>query len=370
MLNRRWERLKRSFGRRLRGKPIFRNAGLADWYHRQRAQQWMNFGLVAVTGAGADCEATLRGITDPEIPIHVLRNIYIAGYPACMCRMLTPPFGIVKEAVDYKQAQYGMIKRFLRHDLRASRAKPLGDVMCLALYYSQNYYHWLIDYLPMALLAEEVGFTGTYLVPQAPFVRRSLELLGIGGARVVEHNIGDFWRAERLFVSRFFGYELQFARPKLLAGLRAALLAALPKPEGMKRLYISRNRPGVARDIVNEAELKPLLERFGFTEYFCEDHSIADQLAAFAGAEAVIGSDGAGLANALVMPEGALLVALFSPLRFKFGGTLVQARIAKLKYYTVMADQPPEEKNIPYPHGDPVMAYLELIESTLERELT
>jgi capsular polysaccharide biosynthesis protein len=245
--------------------------------------------------------------------------------------------------------------------------------MCLALYMTHNYYHWLIDNLPKVLLTEEAGFTGTYLVPPLPYARQSLELLGISGSRIVEHNIEDFWRAERLFISKPLDYELQFARPHLLARLRAALLAALPKPGLGGRLYVSRNRKGVARDIINEAELKALLGRFGFTEFFCEDHPVAAQLAAFAGAGAAIGSEGAGFANALVMPKGALLLALSSPLRTYCSiAALVPARLNAIRYYTVFAQTPlpfDHAYDGGYPYGDRVVADLEMIKTTLEREL-
>jgi capsular polysaccharide biosynthesis protein len=341
-----------------------------DWYRRLRARQLVKTGRVAVIAAAQDCEVTLRGTVDPDFPVHVLRGGFIGDFPAIMSRTLKLPYGIVEESVDYHEqhSKRSMTRHFLRGDLRAAHARPLEDVMCLAVNRSHNnYYHWLIDTLPKALLAEDVGFTGIYLVPPQPYARQSLELLGISGDRIVEHHSNDLWKAERLFVSTPFDYDLQFRSPKLLAHLRAALLAALPKPHGRRRLYISRNRPGVSRDIVNEAELKALLGRFGFTEYFNEDHSIAAQLADFAAAEAVIGSEGSNFANVLTMPEGALLVALGSPLRFNSIGTLVPVRISRLRYYLAIPNT--SLHGINYPHGDRVEAYLEFIESTLEREL-
>jgi capsular polysaccharide biosynthesis protein len=341
-----------------------------DWYRRQRAQQLMNFGRVAVIPAEKDAELTLRGTTDPEFPIHVMRDIYVAGLPAGMCRTLAPPFGIVKESVFYPHEpheQRGMIKRFLRHDLRPVRARPLGDAMCLATFMSYNYFHWLIDTLPKVLAVEEVGFKGSYLVPPPPYARQSLEFLGISGSRIIEHDREDFWRIERLFVTPPLDYDLHLRQPNLLARLRARLRAALPKPAGRKRLYVSRNRPGITRDIVNEAELKALLGRFDFIEYFCEDHSIVDQLAAFAGTEAMIGSEGTSFANPLVMPEGALVMALGSPLRFNTIGPLVSARVGQLKYYTVISHMPFDGST--YLYGSRVVADLPYIETTLEREL-
>jgi len=63
-------------------------------------------------------------------------------------------------------------------------------------------------------------------------------------------------------------------------------------------------------------------------------------------------------------------VTLFSPLALHYGGTLVQARVGRLRYYPLFAKMPEDGNHGGhYPHGIRIMAYLELIEATLEREL-
>ncbi|MGH6976178.1 MAG: hypothetical protein ACREED_04045 [Stellaceae bacterium] len=83
-------------------------------------------------------------------------------------------------------------------------------------------------------------------------------------------------------------------------------------------------------------------------------------------AEAAVGVDGAGFANALLMPQGALLIAMFSPSRFDPGGTVVVARLNRLRYFTIFATTPADGL---YPRGGNVVATLEPLEAALEREL-
>jgi hypothetical protein len=54
---------------------------------------------------------------------------------------------------------------------------------------SREPWHWLAEQLPKALVLEETGFTGVYLVPAAlGLARRSLEMAGINAERIVDYD--------------------------------------------------------------------------------------------------------------------------------------------------------------------------------------
>ena len=339
---------------------------LPDWLRRQRAQWLVNLGKVSVVSAASCARETLRPAPAPDFPIYIVEDAFVAGGQAFMSRSLDPPFDVLEESVRY-HGGHGMVKRFLRGDLNPSRAHDLGETMCLAIYLSWNYHHWMLEILPKAALAEAAGFRGRYLVPDHPYVTETLALLGIAPERLVVHQPDRIWRVARLYVMAPLDSDTNLHRPMALCYLRDRLRQALPKSATAgRRIYLSRNRPGLARQVVNETELKVLLDRYGFSEFFAEDHVPAEQLSAFATAEAAIGIDGAGFANAVVMPEGALLMTLFSPLRFDPGGTLVVAGLNRLRYFTVFANTP--QKGL-YSHGANVVANIEFIETTLDREL-
>ncbi len=306
-------------------------------------------------------------------PFYEHKRVYVGGGPAVVCRSLDPPFDFIDESIKYPALERsgpvyrGMIKRFLRNDLRPALARPLDLAICLGpgprLY--DAFWHWVYENLLKAVLAEEAGFDGVYLVPSQGYARETLLLIGIAPERIVVNPPG-LWKAARLWVSPHAGGELLLRYPEILAKLRAALLrnVARRRGRGRERVYISRNRPGVARSIVNEPAFKELIARFGFREYFCEDHGVADQVAFFAGAEAIIGSHGAGFVHALAMPERSLVLSLYPPLRIDTASILPAVRLLKHRYYPVV----PLVLNA-YPYGENVEANLDLIEATLEREL-
>lgn len=83
-----------------------------------------------------------------------------------------------------------------------------------------------------------------------------------------------------------------------------------PGPGGpaSRRLYISRRG---TRRVVNEEELRPILDRFGIE--FIEDvpRSLRDQIDLFRGASLVVGPHGAAFTNIVWTPPGAILLELF-----------------------------------------------------------
>ncbi|MFC7694916.1 glycosyltransferase 61 family protein [Paeniroseomonas aquatica] len=72
-----------------------------------------------------------------------------------------------------------------------------------------------------------------------------------------------------------------------------------------RRLFVSRSK-SASRQIENEDEVFAIAETYGFTRVFPQDLNFNDQLALFAGAEAVAGALGAGLANAAFLAPGGL----------------------------------------------------------------
>ena len=118
--------------------------------------------------------------------------------------------------------------------------------------------------------------------------------------------------------------------------------------------------------MVNEAALLALLDRFGFTRCFLEALCLAEQIALFAAADAVLGPHGAGFANMLFMPEGALAMELFAP-GYINPVMLPAVDALRLRYYPVPARV--EDQRRGYPHGEHILAPLDLIDITLRREL-
>jgi len=342
---------------------------LPAWLRRQRAQQLMNFGMVSTVKAGKIGAALETAC--PEMPFHVVSDVYLAGAPPMALRRLDPPFEIVEESMrenaDLSGRERGFIKRLLRHDLRPALAQPLDEAMCLYLQFNTPG-DWIWQQAPKVLLAEAVGFRGTYIVPPGPIAAETLALVGVPPQRLAVHT-DQIWKVGKLWMPPWshYGTHLFAAYPDLLVRTRDAILRGLRPGPPRHRTYVSRNRPGVTRQIVNEPEFKALIECYGFAEYFCEDHPVAERVRHFAESEATIGPNGSGFINTLFMPAGALAVELFSPVRHESPWSLVPAKILKQRYYEIM---PYYSADKGYAYGNDIFANIELIEQTLEQEFS
>ncbi len=80
--------------------------------------------------------------------------------------------------------------------------------------------------------------------------------------------------------------------------------------EKRRRLWVSR-QDTKKRQIANEADLLPVLERHGFETVMPGQMPFQEQVRLFAGAEAIAGTHGAGLTNLLFAPEGTRVLEIF-----------------------------------------------------------
>jgi capsular polysaccharide biosynthesis protein len=176
----------------------------------------------------------------------------------------------------------------------------------------QVYFHWLFDVLPRLALLEDAGmpFDAVYLEQSQPFQRESWALLGVD-APVIDAASAPRLRAARLLVPSAPGTS-GVMPPWVCDWLRARFAPAARAGHAAKRLYISRRHAARGR-VRNEDEIERVLQRHGFATVHAETLSFAQQLALFAGAEAVVGPHGAGLSNLVFAPPGCRVLELFAP---------------------------------------------------------
>jgi capsular polysaccharide biosynthesis protein len=179
----------------------------------------------------------------------------------------------------------------------------------VALPYEQhNYFHWTFEALAGLLIAREQLPRDARVVLRldpAPFEAETLAALGIAPESIFVLPPERVVQFPELYVlPRPFG---KSAPAPIVASALRGLVPAQPDAARPRRLYVAR---ASRRRIVNEDELRATLERHGFSEVSAEGLSVSDQTALFAQAEAVIGVHGAGLANSVYSPPGALLIEL------------------------------------------------------------
>jgi hypothetical protein len=174
--------------------------------------------------------------------------------------------------------------------------------------FSSNFFHWFLDVLPKIQHTQSVGCMGIssrwkFVIPancNMEFVKKSLsifdvdcvfgkknELIVVGGGFVIADlaPTGNYRRDNIIDLSQ-----------RLRFGFRSDNQLSSPK----KRVYISRKN-AIKRKIINEIDLIPALESFGFFIADFDVMSFDEQLACMLDAEVLVSLHGAGLTHMLWM---------------------------------------------------------------------
>lgn len=185
---------------------------------------------------------------------------------------------------------------------------PSGGAHC--------YYHWMLDVLPKLGLLERQGISldsiDHFLVRKitGEFQKETLIKLGIDESRIIETVDQQYLQCERLMhVDMDTGINLKMNRFVPL-WLKQTFLTRPVETERLK-LYISRPE-GIRRGIVNEAEIKPLVEAAGFTMVVMEGMSVAEQAALLSRADALMAPHGGALTNMVFCKPGIPVIELMS----------------------------------------------------------
>ncbi|MBU6427415.1 MAG: DUF563 domain-containing protein [Cyanobacteria bacterium REEB65] len=238
-----------------------------------------------------------------------------------------------------------------------------GEVMALVGPWCEGFWHWSMEYLTKALLAELVGFKGRYLIsPHSPkFVAESLELLGIERDRLLVFDSPGPIRVRQLLMPQHFIVNNGKAFLSLLAILRERFLAHVtPSDSALRRIYVSRNHAGNGRRVVNEPELMEMLNDFNFEFVYTEFMTLKEQFQLMANTNCIVGSHGAGMFHTLLLPEASCIVELFSP---TYINPCIASIVELLRHNYHMVTSPHTGD---YPYGKDVEAPVDLIRITLK----
>jgi hypothetical protein len=178
-----------------------------------------------------------------------------------------------------------------------------------------NYYHWIVDILPRLANVSGVLAEGTpVIVPPGlgGARRRTLDLAlaaaGAKDAEVIVPHKGVHGFARLVLPTRITDTLDVSAMQRDF--LRRAVLPHAEPPGGRRRLYISRRDASVRR-ITNEDEIIPALLRRGFEVVVMSGFSPEAQAGLFQGAEAIVTSHGAALANLAFSEPGMRVIEIF-----------------------------------------------------------
>ena len=202
------------------------------------------------------------------------------------------------------------------------------------------YYHWMLDVLPKLGLLERQGISldsiDHFLVRKitGDFQRETLAKFGIDESRIVETIDQQYLQCETLLhVDMDTGINLKMNR-FIPLWLKQMYLSEPTESERLK-LYISRPE-GVRRGILNEAEIKPLVEAAGFTTVVMEGKSVAEQAALLSRADALMAPHGGALTNMVFCKPGIPVIELMSRHVYPYYYGL--SELCGHRYHAIMED--------------------------------
>jgi len=208
----------------------------------------------------------------------------------------------------------GLRDRFVRRQKFFPRVREVpGTAWSLATASASNYFHWMFEALPRLRFLREAGSPcdWIYICQSRRFQLEACAHLGLPAEKIIDTAATPFLRAEHLVLPRrvdmFEGWIVPWLRESLLSlGQKASFAQSPPR-----RIYISR-RQATSRGVVNDEELLGLLHAHGFTEVRLEELGLAEQIALFGHAEAIVAPHGAGLTNLIFCASGTLVVELIA----------------------------------------------------------
>ena len=171
------------------------------------------------------------------------------------------------------------------------------------------YGHWLIDSLPRLAVLNEFPAQTRILVPgqRARYQVESMEMLGLSDrcrwTKETYLEVEDYYFSSPPSVIACYS-------PYTVQCMQKMFLPLLDRQKATPKRFFVR-RTGTTRNMTNEAEVLEFFEKAGWTIIDLGNLRFADQVAWFAGAEAMAGIHGSGMTNTLWCPRGCKVFELF-----------------------------------------------------------
>ncbi len=184
-----------------------------------------------------------------------------------------------------------------------------------------NYYHWLVDLLPRALLLRTAsgGFQGFDRIlingSHASYEEHSLRAAGVPLNKLVYVDSRDRFQIAQAVIPSM-DHSSKIVAPWKIRDLHCVADAIREVDPGLRRsgpaakkIYVSRKRAAVRR-LLNEEALIPLFEKAGFTVIELELLPWVEQMRLFSNAEIILTPHGAALANIAFCRPGTMVAEI------------------------------------------------------------
>jgi hypothetical protein len=219
-----------------------------------------------------------------------------------LCGTPEPPF-FIRESISWP------FESILSHGLDIPEVKdavPGPSVPTTVFPGTNNYYHWLIEELPLVIRAQAAD-PDVRVIAHAPSITARHHAV----AATLGFDIQPAPKTVRLphHVLPGRASDSWFVHPKDVEILFDVGQRLTDKGgSSPERIYISRR--DASRSLESEAQLEDLLAADGFTIIRPQALTWHEQIALFQNAAVVVGPHGAGLSNLTFTPPGALLIEI------------------------------------------------------------
>lgn len=178
--------------------------------------------------------------------------------------------------------------------------------------WSNGYFHWMLDALPRLQEASIKNSKLKIVLPQQfnnqEYIKQSLNALGFDNLQFMKSNY--LYLFHKLLFQTHSAPTGNYHDATIL-GMRNTIIENCRTDICFKghRIYVSRSKAS-RRKVLNESELMPTMEKYGFSIVYFEDYSWHEQVSICANANVMMGLHGAGLTNMLFMPNQSKIIEL------------------------------------------------------------
>ena len=180
--------------------------------------------------------------------------------------------------------------------------------------YSDNYYHWHVDILPILLFRNMFPGAKVLVWKTTDFVVKSLSYFGIGAKEIVVLPFEEAITVEQLVMSsttQNHGIRMHPLTSGVFGKIKRRVCSDAPaRPH--RRIFVSRGDQG-RRRLLNRAAVEARFASAGFEIVDPGRLAYEEQIRLFDSASVVVGEHGGGMGNIGFCRRGALAVELFNP---------------------------------------------------------
>lgn len=174
--------------------------------------------------------------------------------------------------------------------------------------------HWILDLIPrmhlISIYEQRTGLKPPIVMPELPrWANYFFNAAGLSLERIRQLPSGVATTHHRLLAPTFpkIGYTLDLDLCRSAWRSWKARAQFGQRSFGHRKLWLSRSRWPVRREIVNEGAIEELLASLGYAIVHPQDLSLAEQATLFRDARVIIGQDGSALHNIIFCEYGAAL---------------------------------------------------------------